>query len=114
MKRWFLANENIRFVSSLIIKTNTFKHPGITLTYKVIGSHIKILKVYHFSSTMPLINIYFTAILMHVDKDIYAKIYFISIWTFKESECQHYRNGVISCVFTCSEKYATTTKKKKW
>ena len=67
MKLCFLAKENIRFVSSLIIKTSTFKYQGITLADKVIGSHFKIFKVYNVSPTMPYISIYFTDIL---DKDI--------------------------------------------
>lgn len=62
MKLSFLAKENTRFVSLLIIKTNAFKYQGITLTDEVTESHLKILKVCNFSPTMPYINIYFTDI----------------------------------------------------
>ena len=63
MKLCFLVKENTRFVSSLVIKTNAFKYQGITLTDKVTESHLRILKVYNFSPTMPYISIYFTGIL---------------------------------------------------
>lgn len=100
-------------ICKLTHNKDKFKHQSITLTYKVIWSHIRILNVYNFSSNN---TSYIHLFYRHSDIGTCGERHMRRHMSFQHGLQRTWistqRNCLISCIFTGGGNYATTTKKK--